>query len=154
MGRAHTDTEKWRYTVNYAGVRTSGIFYKMSSKGRVYCKGLRGKSKEDLYKQLDTLKQELANLRVAQVTGGMPSKLSKIRVVRRSIAAVNIVIRQTIKANLKKFYENKKYKPLDMRLKKTHQIRKSLTRHERKIRTAKQQRKIRLNPKRRYAIKA
>ncbi|KAA0185208.1 hypothetical protein HAZT_HAZT006345 [Hyalella azteca] len=98
--------------------------------GRVYCKSLRGKSKDELTKQLDTLKQELAGLRVAQVTGGMPSKLSKIRVVRRSIAAVNIVIRQTIKANLKKFYENKKYKPLDMRLKKTHQIRKALTRHE------------------------
>jgi large subunit ribosomal protein L35e len=52
------------------------------------------------------------------------------------------------------FEQNKKYKPLDMRLKKTHQIRKALTRHERKIKSAKQLRKMRLHPKRRYAIKA
>ena len=30
---------------------------------------LRGKNKEELVKQLDELKQELASLRVAQVTG-------------------------------------------------------------------------------------
>ena len=31
---------------------------------------LRGKKKEELVKQLDELKQELASLRVAKVTGG------------------------------------------------------------------------------------
>ena len=45
---------------------------------RVHCKSIRGKTKEELTKQLDTLKQELASLRVAQVTGGVPSKLSKM----------------------------------------------------------------------------
>lgn len=45
----------------------------------VKAKELRGKKKEELVKQLDDLKQELANLRVAKVTGsGGPSKLIKM----------------------------------------------------------------------------
>merc|ERR1711956_128537 len=69
--------------------------------GKVKCSELRGKKKEELLKQLEGLKQELAGLRVAKVTGGAASKLSKIRVVRKSIARVNIVINQTTKENLK-----------------------------------------------------
>jgi large subunit ribosomal protein L35e len=39
---------------------------------------LRQKDKKELTKQLDELKMELLNLRVAKVTGGAPSKLSKM----------------------------------------------------------------------------
>merc|ERR1712087_1064843 len=39
---------------------------------------LRNKSKVDLMKQLDEMKSELASLRVAKVTGGAASKLSKM----------------------------------------------------------------------------
>ena len=39
---------------------------------------LRNKSKSDLTKQLDELKSELTSLRVAKVTGGAASKLSKM----------------------------------------------------------------------------
>lgn len=39
---------------------------------------LRGKKKEDLLRQLDELKNELASLEVAKVTGGAASKLSKM----------------------------------------------------------------------------
>jgi ribosomal protein L29 len=39
---------------------------------------LRTKTKTDLTKQLDELKSELASLRVAKVTGGAASKLSKM----------------------------------------------------------------------------
>jgi len=39
---------------------------------------LRTKTKADLTKQLDELKSELASLRVAKVTGGAASKLSKM----------------------------------------------------------------------------
>ena len=39
---------------------------------------LRNKSKGDLEKQLEELKTELAALRVAKVTGGAASKLSKM----------------------------------------------------------------------------
>merc|ERR1712087_983204 len=39
---------------------------------------LRSKNKVDLMKQLDEMKSELASLRVAKVTGGAASKLSKM----------------------------------------------------------------------------
>ncbi len=39
---------------------------------------LRGKKKEELVKQLDELRNELSSLRVAKVTGGAASKLSKM----------------------------------------------------------------------------
>ena len=57
-----------------------------------------------MIKQLDDLKTELGSLRVAKVTGGAASKLSKIRVVTKSIARVNIVIHQKQKENLRKLY--------------------------------------------------
>lgn len=114
---------------------------------------LRGKKKEELLKQLDELKQELAVLRVSKVTGGAASKLSKIRVVRKSIARVLTVIHQTQKENLRKFYKGKKYKPLDLRFKKTRAMRRELTKHEKSIRSKKMQRKLRLFPYRKFAVK-
>lgn len=39
---------------------------------------LRSKSRQDLLKQLDDLRNELATLRVAQVTQGTPAKLAKM----------------------------------------------------------------------------
>ncbi|KAI3495613.1 hypothetical protein L1887_37958 [Cichorium endivia] len=76
---------------------------------------------ETLAKKKD-LKVELALLRVVKVTGGAPNKLSKIKVVRTSIAQVLTVISQTQKAKLRKAYKNKKYLPLDLRPKKTKAI--------------------------------
>ena len=65
---------------------------------------MRTKKKEELTKQLDDLKTELGSLKVAKVTGGAASKLSKIRVVRKSIARVYIVMHQKQKENLRKLY--------------------------------------------------
>ncbi|GAB1286308.1 60S ribosomal protein L35 [Apodemus speciosus] len=145
---------------------------------KIKARDLRGKKKEELLKQLDDLKVELSQLRVAKVTGGAASKLSKIRVVRKSIARVLTVINQTQKENLRKFYkqaaesllwrlsplgilggaasphQGKKYKPLDLRPKKTRAMRRRLTKHEEKLKTKKQQRKERLYPLRKYAVKA
>ena len=45
---------------------------------KVKCSELRRKKKDELVKQLDDLKGELQSLRVAKVTGGAASKLSKI----------------------------------------------------------------------------
>uniref|UniRef100_A0A8D3DPQ8 Large ribosomal subunit protein uL29 n=1 Tax=Scophthalmus maximus TaxID=52904 RepID=A0A8D3DPQ8_SCOMX len=115
---------------------------------------LRGKKKEELLKQLDDLKNELSQLRVAKVTGGAASKLSKIRVVRKSIARVLTVINQTQKENLRKFYKGKKYKPLDLRPKKTRALRRRLNKHEEGLRTKKQQRKELLYSIRKFAVKA
>ncbi|GBG88286.1 hypothetical protein CBR_g46852 [Chara braunii] len=89
---------------------------------------LRQKSKQDLLVQLKDLKTELAALRVAKVTGGAPNKLSKIKVVRKSIAKVLTVMAQTQKANLREAFKGKKYLPYDLRPKKTRAIRRRLTR--------------------------
>uniref|UniRef100_A0AAY3ZZP2 Large ribosomal subunit protein uL29 n=1 Tax=Denticeps clupeoides TaxID=299321 RepID=A0AAY3ZZP2_9TELE len=121
---------------------------------KIKARDLRGKKKEELLKQLDDLKVELSQLRVAKVTGGAASKLSKIRVVRKSIARVLTVINQTQKENLMKFYKGKKYKPLDLRPKKTRAIRRRLTKHEEGLMTKKMQRKSRLYSIRKFAVKA
>merc|ERR1712241_1505083 len=116
-------------------------------------KELRGKKKEELMKQLHELKTELSQLRVAKVTGGAASKLSKIRTVRKSVARVHTVINQTQKENLRKFYHNKTFKPKDLRRKKTRAMRKALTKHEAGIKTAKQLHKERVYPMRKFAVR-
>jgi len=121
---------------------------------KVKCSELRTKKKEELVKQLEDLKGELQGLRVAKVTGGAASKLSKIRVVRKAIARVYIVMHQKQKENLQKFYKNKSQKPLDLRPKKTRAKRRELTKHEKKIKTPKQLRKLRAFPNRVFAVKA
>merc|ERR1712228_728335 len=121
---------------------------------KIKCSELRNKKKEELTKQLEDLKTELGSLRVAKVTGGAASKLSKIRVVRKSIARVYIVMHQKQKENLRKLYRGKKYKPLDLRPKKTRAIRKALTPHEKNLKTAREMKKMRAFPQRKFAVKA
>merc|ERR1712038_1785386 len=121
---------------------------------RVKCSELRNKKKEELTKQLDDLKTELGSLKVAKVTGGAASKLSKIRIVRKPIARVYIVMHQKQKENLRKFYRNKKYIPLALRPKKTRAIRKALTTHEASLKTRKEERTARRFPMRKFAVKA
>ncbi|XP_006900511.1 PREDICTED: 60S ribosomal protein L35-like [Elephantulus edwardii] len=103
---------------------------------------------------LDDLKVELSQLRVAKVTGSAASKLSKIRAVRKSRARVLTVINQTQKENLGKSSKGEQYKPLDLRPKKTPAKRPRLNKHEENLKTKKQQRKERLYPLRKYAVKA
>ncbi|KAL1769910.1 60S ribosomal protein L35 [Sigmodon hispidus] len=102
--------------------------------------------KEELLKQLDDLKLELSQLHIAKVTGSATFKLSKILVVRKSITCVLTVINQTQKENLRNFYKGKKYKPLDLRPKKTRAMYRQLIKHEEMLKTKKQQRKERLYP--------
>ncbi|KAE8657866.1 60S ribosomal protein L35-2 [Hibiscus syriacus] len=91
---------------------------------------VRNKSKTDLLSQLKDLKAELALLRVAKVTGGAPNKLSKIKVLRLSIAQVLTVISQKQKSAFREAYKKKKFLPLDLRPKKTRAIRRRLTKHQ------------------------
>ncbi|CAD7091234.1 unnamed protein product [Hermetia illucens] len=121
---------------------------------KVKCSDLRTKDKKELTKQLDDLKMELLNLRVAKVTGGAPSKLSKIRVVRKAIARVYIVMHQQQKMNLRKLYRDKKYKPLDLRKKKTRAMRKALSPRDANRKTLKEIRKRSIYPPRKFAVKA
>ena len=53
---------------------------------------LRNKSEEELTKNLEGLKKELSELRVAKVGGGTASKLGRIKIVRKSIAKYLTVI--------------------------------------------------------------
>uniref|UniRef100_A0AC34QIM4 Large ribosomal subunit protein uL29 n=1 Tax=Panagrolaimus sp. JU765 TaxID=591449 RepID=A0AC34QIM4_9BILA len=115
---------------------------------------LREKKKDELQKTLDEQKNELANLRVAKVTGAQASKLSKIRVVRKNIARTLTVMNQLQKLNLRKYYQGRKYKPKDLRPKLTRALRRKLTKSELSRKTAKQLHRERKFPKRVYALKA
>merc|ERR1712086_795328 len=114
-----------------------------------------GKGKDELLKQLDDLKNELSQLRVSKVSGqGGPSKLAKIKVIRKSIARVLTVYNQTQRAHLKQKYRGKAFKPLDFRMKKTRAIRQRLTTKQQDNKTLKQQKKDAYFPIRKYAIQA
>ncbi|XP_035743547.1 60S ribosomal protein L35-like [Vespa mandarinia] len=121
--------------------------------GKVKCSELRSKDKKELLKQLEELKTELTNLRVAKVTGGAASKLSKIRVVRKAIARVYIIMHQKQKENLRLLFKNNKYKPLDLRPKKTRAIRRKLTPFQISRKPLKEIRKQSTYPLRKYALK-
>lgn len=115
---------------------------------------LRTKTKADLEKEAEDLRIELGQLRVAQVTAAPASKLSKIREVRKSIARVLTVLTAQKREALKKYYENKRFKPLDLRPKKTRAIRRRLTKEQINKKTERQLKRERAFPKRKYAIKA
>ena len=117
-------------------------------------KSLREKKKDELLKQLDDLKQELANLRVAKVTGGTASKLSKIQIIRKNIARVLTVMNMNQKANLRKFYKGKKFVPKDLKPKLTRAKRRELTPAQKAKKTQKQLSRIRNWPERLFAVKA
>ncbi|XP_022755718.1 60S ribosomal protein L35-like, partial [Durio zibethinus] len=120
---------------------------------RIKVHELRNKSKTELLSQLKDLKAELSLLRVAKVTGGAPNKLSKIKVVRLSIAQVLTVISQKQKAALREAYKRKKFLPLDLRPKKTRAIRRRLTKHQQSLKTEREKKREMYFPMRKYAIK-
>ncbi|KAI8807239.1 ribosomal protein L35 [Cladochytrium replicatum] len=115
---------------------------------------LRTQNREQLLKQLDELKQELASLRVQKVANAAPAKLAKISDVRKAIARVSTVISQKQREQLRLFYKGKKHLPLDLRTKKTRAIRRRLTADELSRKTLKQQKKETHFPLRKYAVKA
>merc|ERR1712003_247395 len=123
---------------------------------KVKCYELRkqSKTKSDLTKQLDDLKTELTNLRVAKVTGGAAARLSKIKVVRKNIARVLTVFNETTKGALRQHYANEKYAPLDLRAKKTRAIRRRLTAHQAGQQTNRAKSRAACFPLRKYALKA
>jgi len=115
---------------------------------------LRTKNKSEMLKQLEELKNELAQLRVAKVTGGAASKLAKIGVVRKSIARVLTVYNQTQKSKLREVYAGKKFVPKDLRSKKTRAMRRALTDAEKSKKTLRQTKKDLNFPPRKFAVVA
>jgi len=117
-------------------------------------KDLRTKSKKDLLKQLDDLKNELHKLRVAQQTGGAPAKIAQIRILRKNIARILTTVSQITKQKVREQYkkEGKKLLPLDLRPKLTRRERLRLPNEYRFKKTNRQRKLIKRFPQRRFAI--
>jgi large subunit ribosomal protein L35e len=113
---------------------------------------LREKSKAELTTQLEALRKELLQLRVQKVTGGNAPKFVKIGIVRKSIARVMTVMSHNQREQLRLFYKDKKYLPLDLRMKKTRAIRRRMTVEELSKKTLKQTKKDIHFPSRKYAV--
>lgn len=73
--------------------------------------------------------------------------------LRKSIARVLTVINATQRSQLRIFYKNKKYLPLDLRPKKTRAMRRRLTKHEATLVSEKQKKRQMHFPQRKYAVK-
>eukprot|EP01130_Rhizamoeba_saxonica_P009083 TRINITY_DN3688_c0_g1_i1.p1 TRINITY_DN3688_c0_g1~~TRINITY_DN3688_c0_g1_i1.p1 ORF type:complete len:123 (+),score=29.98 TRINITY_DN3688_c0_g1_i1:48-416(+) len=119
----------------------------------IRAKELRTYSPDDLLNKLDELKQELSQLRNGQVTGSTPTKLAKIKEIRRSIARVLTVYNQNSKAYLRKDLRGDKYLPIDLRKKQTRAIRRRLTVKQAAALTLKDRKKLAHFPQRVYAVK-
>ncbi|KYR01822.1 S60 ribosomal protein L35 [Tieghemostelium lacteum] len=117
---------------------------------------LRDKKKGELQSHINELKTELSSLRVAQVKAPNPSKLAKIRTVRRAIARALTVVNQTQKTSLRRFYQDKAANqvPLDLRVKKTRAIRRQLTKKQQNAVTLRTQKINKHFPQRVFAVKA
>merc|ERR1712004_965100 len=126
-------------------------FFKMT---KVKAYELRTKTSKELIAELEEQKAELAQLRVAQVTGGAASKLMKIKVVRKNIARVLTVYNMKQKTEAAAKYKGKKWVPKDLRPKMTVKLRRKLKPEQEKAMTAKEKVKKQNFPKRKYAIKA
>ncbi|KAI1162381.1 60S ribosomal protein L35 [Nemania serpens] len=111
------------------------------------------KSKDDLVKQLGELKAELGQLRIQKITSS-GSKLNKIHDLRKSIARILTVVNLKQRQQLRLFYKNKKYLPLELRPKQTRAIRRRLSPEEKSKVLEKTKKRTTHFPQRKYAVKA
>jgi len=126
----------------------------MSTTSNVKPHQLWGKVKDDLMKQLKDMRQELVALRTQKIAGGASAKLNRIADVRKSISRILTIINATQRAQLRLFYQKKKYTPLDLRPKLTRAMRRHLTKKEASLKTERQKKRETHFPQRRYAVKA
>jgi len=124
------------------------------SSGKVKVGQLWSKNKADLEKQLGDLKTELGQLRTQKIAGGSAAKLTKIHDLRKSIAKVLTIINANQRSQLRLFYKNKKYLPLDLRPKQTRAIRRRLSKHESGRVSEKTKKRSTHFPARKFAVKA
>jgi large subunit ribosomal protein L35e len=119
---------------------------------KIKARDMCNKKKEELLKQLDNLKVELFHLHVPKRQVVPHPSSSRYESYANPSDPNPHLINQTQKENLRKFYKSKKYKPLDLRPKRSRAMRHRLTKHEEKLKTKKQQRKERLYPLCKYAV--
>ncbi|KAI5251912.1 60S ribosomal protein L35 [Aureobasidium subglaciale] len=134
-------------------VRQPVISIPCHSSAKVKASQLWSKNKDELKTQLEELKAELVQLRTQKIAGGAQSKLTRIHDVRKSIARVLTVININQRSQLRIFYKNKKYLPLDLRAKQTRAIRRRLSKEDASRVTEKQKKKQTHFPQRNYAVK-
>ncbi|CAK7198289.1 60S ribosomal protein L35, L29 [Sporothrix eucalyptigena] len=123
------------------------------STSRIKAGALWPKSKDELVKQLAELKTELSQLRIQKITSS-GSKLNRIGDVRKSIARVLTIINAKQRAQLRLFYKNKKYLPLDLRAKQTRAIRRRLSEKDASRTLTKTKKRQSHFPQRTFAVKA
>merc|ERR1712137_1003758 len=116
------------------------FFFGISRIMPIKARQLRQSDREGITRTLNALKGELAELRVAKVTGSS-SKAARIGSVRKQIARVLTVMSEKTRESVRKAYAGKKYQPLDLRAKKTRAIRQRLNKHEANRMTVKQLKK-------------
>ncbi|KAK9794495.1 hypothetical protein AB5N19_00311 [Seiridium cardinale] len=124
----------------------------IASTSKVKAGTLWGKSKEDLLKQLGELKTDLGQLRIQKINSS-GAKLNRIHDIRKSIARVLTVINLKQRSQLRLFYKNKKYLPLDLRAKQTRAIRRRLSPAEAGKVLEKTKKHSTHFPQRKYAVK-
>merc|ERR1711971_876850 len=115
---------------------------------------LRTKTRRELLTQVDELKKELHQLRVAQVSGGAPAKVANIRTTRKNIARIYTIISQITKQKVREEYARQKRTllPLDLRQKLTRKERLRLPKALRFKKTVKQRQLIKKFPRRKFAV--
>ncbi|KAK0737627.1 ribosomal L29 protein-domain-containing protein [Apiosordaria backusii] len=123
------------------------------SSGKVKAGQLWSKNKDELTKQLGELKTELGQLRIQKIVSS-GTKLTKIHDLRKSIARVLTIINAKQRAQLRLFYKNKKYLPLDLRVKQTRAIRRRLSPEDASRTLAKTKKRQTHFPQRKFAVKA
>ncbi|VWU51723.1 60S ribosomal protein L35, putative [Hepatocystis sp. ex Piliocolobus tephrosceles] len=93
---------------------------------------LRNLKKFELLEKLEEFKKELSGLRISKAIGNS-AKNSKIHSVRKNIARVLTVYNQKKKDEVKRRYENKKYKPYNLRKKLTKKKRLMLSKIQKSL---------------------
>ncbi len=95
----------------------------------------------------------MSQLRVSKVSSAPQAKLARIRVVRKAIAKVLTVINEK-RRDAARDASKKKRTPFDLRVRKTRAFRRRLTKHERSVRTLRQQKREDNFPLRKFALAA
>ena len=118
----------------------------------VKASAMRKKTEEQLNKDLEEYRKNLAELKFNKVSASHQMKVSKLRTVRKDIARVLTTLNTMKKDAAKEKYAKAKYTPLDLRPQKTRALRRKMTKHQR-TRTLLKTRKSQENfPQRKFAV--
>ncbi|KAJ1678430.1 60S ribosomal protein L35, L29, partial [Spiromyces aspiralis] len=119
---------------------------------KVKASTLRTKSLAQLRQELAEQKKELLEFRAQQTAKNLRGY--KVNEYRKNIARILTVITQKNREEAIKKYMGTKYKPLDLRTKKTRALRRALTPEQKALKTLRQKKKEAHFGKHIYAIKA